>query len=63
MINKMVKVRKHGQIMLVIKVGIKMERKMASEYLNGVMVVVMKVNFHKMKFKEMENILGKIFKK
>lgn len=42
----MVKARKHGRIVLVIKVNIKMGRKMELEYLNGAMAVVMKVSFH-----------------
>ena len=60
MISKMEKAKKYGQIVLVIKDNIKMEKKMEKEHLSGQMDLFMLGNSFKIIYKELVNIFGKM---
>ena len=60
MINKMVKEKKYGLMVLVMKDYIIKEKNMEMVYLNGLMDLFMKENFIKTIFKDKVNIDGKM---
>ena len=60
MIDRMGKDKRYGQMVLVTKDNIKMEKKMAGVHSNGLMVLFMWETFTKTIFKVKESIVGKM---